>query len=234
MDLDFKKDALYLDIDGTLLDLAVRADDVVVPPSLPGHLYHLKQKTGGAVAFVSGRELQVIDRLFAPLILPAAGVYGAEIRLSPQTQQEHIDPIPNHLIQAIEQSVGSMQGVVFENKRYAIVVDFKCAPERADIIGKMLAGILGNARQDLVLLKATRAYEIKYKGYTKDRAIQRFQSVPPFFGRRPIFLGDDVVDEQAIDYCRKNGGIGIKIGEEGEALATPQDVRKWIERMASL
>jgi len=231
MNLDFENDALFLDVDGTLLDLASTPEGVTVPPSLPKNLDILLHKMGGALAIITGRGLPVIDRLFKPLLLPVAGVYGAELRLSAKGTIEHLEQIPEALTQAIDQTFGSLPGVIVENKRYATVVHFSLAPQFGPMIAKKLTALIDD---DLCLVEATMAFEIRRKNLSKGKAMTRFLSVQPFSGRRPIFLGDDIVDDPAIDYCRKNGGIGIKIGEKGECLATPQDVRIWIERMVSL
>ena len=69
---DWPDCSLFLDFDGTLVDLAETPDTVVVVPGLVEALATLRDKLGGRLAIVSGRPIEQIDAMLAPLKLPAA------------------------------------------------------------------------------------------------------------------------------------------------------------------
>lgn len=224
------RDALFLDIDGTLLDMAPMPDAVVVPPGLIENLTGLSRKLDGALALISGRPLQNIDALFHPLRLPASGVHGAQWRLA--TQQEELNVLPESVRQAVLAEMAKYPGAVVEDKRYAMAVHYRSKPELADYVERALRGIVSSGPDVFSVMRGKMVCEIVYSGHNKGMALEHFMKHTPFAGRRPVFLGDDETDAFAIEACRKLGGIATRIGYEN-VFSSPQDVRMWLEKQAA-
>ena len=123
--------ALFLDVDGTLLDLAERPDDVVTPAGLVATLAKTERKLAGALALISGRAIDDLDRLFEPLRLRASGVHGAEMRFDPggpTTSTPAPTELPQSLFEALTRAVEAFPGVFVENKRFSFAVHYRLAP----------------------------------------------------------------------------------------------------------
>jgi trehalose 6-phosphate phosphatase len=228
--------AILLDIDGTLLNFAPTPREVVVPPTLRDTLQRLWEKTGGAVALVSGRSLDDIALLFAPLELPAIGGHGAEfcpfpggdaeaIRLSP------LEPTVKKKLAAVR-DIGP--GILLEDKTHSLAIHYRLAPdkERAvlEAVRTICAGFPGGL---LELLPGNKVIEIKQRGFDKGTAVRELMRYAPFRGRRPIFVGDDVTDERVFPVLTEFGGIGFSVGRRVDGAVgcfeTPADVRWWLE-----
>ncbi len=224
-------DALFLDIDGTLLDIAPTPGQVVVPPSLLSSLSVLQEKLGGALAVISGRQIKEIDALFRPLRLAASGVHGAEWRIASSLERKK--PLPHALTEAISKEMARYPGIIVEDKKYAVSVHYRKAPEWGKSIGEFLQKAV-NAHPGLALLKGKMVHEVIQKGYDKGTALERFMHYAPFAGRRPVFLGDDESDVYAIDACRKLGGAAERIGHgKNHPFHSPGHVRIWLKGQAS-
>ena len=229
-------DALFLDIDGTLLDIAPGPDEVVVPPALTDALRALHQKLGGALALISGRSLKNIDMLFPPPVLPAAGAHGAEWRIESERQARQ--PIPPALREAVKEAFASQPRVLVEDKEYSLAVHYRRIPTQADMIQRRLHEILVQTEEPLTIMPGKMVFEIVYPWHNKGVAIELFMAHPPFAGRRPIFLGDDETDMFAIRMCQQLGGLGIRIGMFASKAAadfpTPAAVREWLMTQAEV
>ncbi|MDD3182328.1 MAG: trehalose-phosphatase [Alphaproteobacteria bacterium] len=229
------RDALFLDIDGTLLDIAPTAREVVVSHQLIKDLGCLHDKLGGALAFISGRTIEDIDGLFAPLRLPCSGVHGAEWRLSSRGPIKNIAPLSEDFRNKIIDAFAKMKGVRVEDKAFTLAVHFRQSPEFAEKIEKTLSSIIEKADKDLLLVPGRKVFEVSQSSHDKGQALERLMSVPPFKGRRPVFLGDDVTDLSAIGACLKRGGIAARVGQGNKtpqnAFADPDAVRTWIKTM---
>ncbi len=209
--------AVFLDLDGTLLEIADHPDAVHIDAPTFALLRALREKTQDAVALISGRDIAFIDRLLHPLVLPAAGVHGLQRRngagVMQATQACDLAPIAVFL----ENAIGAEPGVVIERKRGAVALHYRLRPDLerrcAEIVGEAVA-----ARLDLHLLRGKMVFEIMQAGADKGSAIAEFLSEPPFFGRPPIFIGDDVTDEAGFAYVNARDGISIKV-KSGDTAA---------------
>jgi trehalose 6-phosphate phosphatase len=204
--------ALFLDFDGTLVDIAPRPDAVVVPPGLVATLAAAQRYLGGAVAVISGRPIAQIDAFLAPLVLPAAGVHGAE-RRAPDGE---IIYLPIHPLQLVEDAAGALalenEGLQTEIKRGSIALHYRNAPElQAQCIAVMQAAV--DLSPGLTLLRGKMVVEAKSAGASKDKAIEAFMREAPFKGRTPLFVGDDVTDEVGFAMVQSLGGLGVKVGD---------------------
>lgn len=227
-----KHDALLLDIDGTLLDIAPEPDAVVVPPSLLKDLGKLQVKLGGALALVTGRPIENIDRLFHPLILPASGVHGAEWRIGTELRGRKY--LPEAIRQAVLSCASRYPGLTVEDKIYSIAVHYRNAPALAQIVEQFLKEILASSSEPLAALKGKMVFELVYREYDKGTAIDLLMKHPPFAGRRPVFIGDDETDDFALRMCEKLSGAGARVGTNpGDIFASPAEVRRWIAEQAN-
>ncbi len=219
--------ALFLDIDGTLLDIAERPDLVVIPAGLPALLARLAAERGGALAFLSGRPLADID-FFFPGGLPAGAEHGAVLRDSGGTIHE-LAARPAafaHWRETLNAAALKMPGVLVEAKKLSLVIHYRQAPECGETLRALAEGLIAEAGPGVALLPAHMAFELRPRGSGKDSALAWFMARPPFAGRPPVFIGDDVTDEPAITLANQLGGIGLHVARD--FAGNPQAVRDWL------
>jgi trehalose 6-phosphate phosphatase len=231
--------ALYLDIDGTILDLAPSPEAVEVPVWMVPLLQRLSRKLDGAVAFVSGRPIAAIDLLFRPLTFPAVGVHGGEVR-APDGQILVDDQLTAELQAAVpllQQAIGRIRGVQLENKRSVIALHYRNVPERGREVLKVAELIIGSLGSQFSVLMGKCVVEIRPRHLTKGSAMRRLMEQAPFRDRIPIFAGDDTTDEDAFEVVNGLGGISLRIGEQAPTaakyrLASPDQLRSWLLEVA--
>jgi trehalose 6-phosphate phosphatase len=222
--------ALFLDFDGTLVDIAPRPDAVTVPPDLPALLARLADRFGGAVCIVSGRPLAQLEALL-PVTLPMAGDHGASLRLVPGVTAQRRDlPVPpaDWLCRA-EALAAGFPGAAVERKAHGFVVHYRLAPEAAGIARAALERMLGT-QNDFVVMAARMAWEVKPRAVSKGTAVMELMAQPGFAGRRPVFIGDDVTDEAGFEAARAAGGLGLRLQD---TFGTPAALRAWLGHLAS-
>jgi trehalose 6-phosphate phosphatase len=230
--------ALFLDIDGTLLDIAQTPDGVVVPSDLRASLGALHAQLGGALALVSGRPISTIDRLFAPLVLPAAGQHGAELR--DERGMDHRAPPPPRLaavVSAFAEFASSRPGLAVEDKGNSVTLHYRAAPHYRDEAHALARLLIGVRSGELEMLPSRMAVEIKPRAVDKGSALAWFLAHPPFHGRIPVCVGDDLTDEDGFAAVNRRGGHSIRVGRDGEGdgdggarfrLPSPAEVRAWL------
>lgn len=223
--------ALFLDIDGTLIDIAPRPQDVIVPSDLPALLQAASVRFGGALALVSGRALDVIDQLVAPLRLPAAAEHGAIIRLSDGTVQTCVARgVPLSWREHLHAETKDWTGVLVGEKQASVAVHYRLAPEREAEVRALVMRIVAEDPA-FEVLPARMAFEIRPRGADKGTAIRRFLETAPFQGRVPVFVGDDVTDEDGFAVARAAGGLGLHVAHDfGDETA---NVRQWLKTIAT-
>ncbi|MBL8669766.1 MAG: trehalose-phosphatase [Alphaproteobacteria bacterium] len=235
--------ALFLDVDGTLLDIAPRPDAAEVPDGLRESLAAAAAALGGALALVSGRAVADIDRLFAPLRLPASGQHGAELRAAAvSAPAAGVMLLPESALDAVGSAVAGMPGVHVEIKTYAAAVHYRAAPEAGEALRRSLVPVA--AATGLALLPGRLVWELRPFGVSKGTAVGAFMAQAPFRGRRPVFIGDDIADEDGFAAARAQGGLGLRVagyaGEDWPQPATPPSftgpaaVRAWLADLARL
>ena len=227
--------AVFLDIDGCLLDLAPTPDEIYVPPDLPGAIERLRLKLGGALALVTGRSLVYADALFDPFPFPIAGLHGAEMR-GPDGRMIHAEAPPAFaaLKAALAEEAMSMPGVLIEDKGAAVAAHDRLAPQYELALGERMRAFAEAAGPDWALQLGKMVYEIRPSRASKGDAVERFLSEPPFTGRQPLALGDDLTDESMFAVANARGGLTFRVGT-GEAktcaqgtVESPQQVRERI------
>jgi trehalose 6-phosphate phosphatase len=204
--------ALFLDFDGTMVDIAPQPQDVEVPQPLIPLLMELLTYLGGAVAVISGRPIDQLDAFLHPLRLPVAGVHGAERRSADATLHLLATPPLDHVEQAARSMVALYPGLLLEIKRGSVALHYRQRPELEELCEKVMRKAV-HETPGLTLLRGKMVVEAKPGGATKGRAIEAFLREPPFAGRTPVFIGDDVTDEVGFSTVQRLGGIGIKVGE---------------------
>lgn len=231
--------ALFLDVDGTLLDIAPIPDAVKVPEGLGSVLASLFESLGGALAIVSGRPIKQIDQLFKPLVLPASGEHGFEIRRIPDKPVERLQPSAalNLLRPGIRELAKQMPGVIPEYKSGTIALHFRQVPHQAAPLLRSIEAMIGPHSEEFAIQPGKMVYEIKSRGVDKGRAIAQMMMAPPFASRIPVFVGDDVTDEYGFAAVREMNGRAIHVGTaHGTAdavLPSPSHVRAWLARLAA-
>jgi trehalose 6-phosphate phosphatase len=235
---DLDRCALLLDIDGTLLDLAPTPREVWVPPGLEQTLTRLLQKTSGALALVSGRSLNDIDLIFAPMRFPAVGGHGAEMRLSIESEAvaTHAPPMDQELKGRLAAIARLSPGILLEDKGYSLALHYRLAPHAEQAIYDAVAAIRAdNPDAPIEVLPGKAVCEIKHSGFTKATGVQELMTHAPFLGRTPVFIGDDVTDETVFAIMPQFRGLAFSVGRISEGVAghfdQPRDVRDWLARL---
>ncbi len=236
-ELDPEGTALFLDFDGTLADFAERPDAVSVPLPTRKVLARLEESTSGALAIVTGRPINDIDRFLAPLRLPVAGVHGlerrtAEGKISTEAVDEHVISL---IAGKLKEFTDRNPGTVFETKQGSIALHFRQRPELAEACSETVHEAVGDLK-GLHILPGKMVIEVKSGRATKADAVAAFMEESPFRGRLPLFAGDDVTDEDAFHEIARENGVSIKIGNGDTAAGYRSEntdaFRKWLGRLA--
>jgi trehalose 6-phosphate phosphatase len=223
--------ALFLDVDGTLLDIASTPDGVVVPADLVADLAAASRALGGALAVVSGRMLSDVDRLIAPLRPPAGAEHGAVVRL-PTGQIDEIDiKIPPDWTDALRAAAADKPGVLIEPKTHSVVAHFRLAPAHENFLHELCVRLAAGRDDVFEVLHGKMMFEIRPRSVTKARPVERLMAVEPFKGRVPVFVGDDVTDEDGMRAAAALGGAGYNVAR---SFGRPADVRRWLKTVAAL
>jgi trehalose 6-phosphate phosphatase len=237
--IDLARVAILLDVDGTIVDVAATPQSVVVPSSLLRTLGTLHACTNGALALVSGRLVENLDHLFAPLALPCVGGHGIELRSSAQAplhkRAGELSPVVKYQVIA---AAAADPRIIVEDKRSSLAVHFRLAPDQALLMKNKIAAIVDRAGgEELEMLCGKAVIEIKPRSFNKGTAVRELMSIPPFAHRIPLFIGDDVTDESVFAILPGLGGFGYSVGREVAGVCGvfrgPQDVRDWLTGLAS-
>lgn len=229
--------ALLLDVDGTLLDFADRPEAVRVPAELLDTLARLHTALDGAVALVSGRPLAQLDDLFAPLQLPAAGLHGLELREGGEWASTGQSPPGLALVRDAAQAlVDKFDGALLEDKGTTLALHWRNAPAAEEPLHEFAtSALIGLPGYHLQAGKYV--FELRPDGADKGHAILALMSHPQFHDRRPVFLGDDLTDEQGFAAINAHGGHSVLVGHRTptaahHALHDPAATRAWLREVA--
>lgn len=201
--------AFFLDVDGTLLEIEPRPEDVVADEALLAVLARLEAAAGGALALVSGRRLDDIDRIFAPLHFAAAGLHGAELRFPDGARVTATSAIMDAVRPKLRGFVAQREGAWLEDKGATLAIHYRQRPElEADV----LTFLRPLARDGLAVQEGKMVAELKESRHDKGKAIEKLLAVAPFAARRPVFVGDDLTDESGFVVVNAQGGMSIRVG----------------------
>jgi trehalose 6-phosphate phosphatase len=206
--------AVFLDVDGTILEIAETPEGVYMPESLKILLNALCLRLDGALALVSGRSIADLDALTTPFRFCAAGVHGFERREASGCVQQAkmepgaLDPARRELARLVAQ----FPGLLLEDKGSALALHFRRVPHLQALVLERMEHVLAALGERFALQPGKCVFEIRPAGCTKATAISEFMEQPPFMGRTPLFVGDDVTDEHGFACVNELGGISIRVG----------------------
>jgi trehalose 6-phosphate phosphatase len=227
--------AYFLDADGTLLDIMPRPEDVVADATLRALLAGLVGAARGALALVSGRAIKDIDRIFAPLIFPAAGLHGGEIRFPDRSRSSPAAGAMDAVRPSLAGFVAAHPGLRLEDKGAALAIHFRQTPELADEVLEFLGSL---AQQfGLAVQQGKMVAELKEAHHDKASGIAALLASPPFSGRKPVFIGDDSTDESGFRFVNAQGGVSVRVGPAAIAsdaryrLRDPSEVRAELHQL---
>lgn len=224
--------ALFLDFDGTLIEIAPTPDGIEIPARMAARLEQLAERHGGRVALVSGRSLDNLAGHLGDAGIARAGSHGAERkRADGRLLGDEPAAIPAGAAQAAEAFARSRDGVEYEAKRHGAAVHYRGAPAlEGEVIG---FAVETAAAHGLVVKRGKCVAELVHRGADKAGAVRAFMAEPPFRGSVPIFVGDDITDEDGFRAATEMGGFGVIVGDRPSAfaryrLANPAEVHAWL------
>lgn len=226
--------ALFLDLDGTVLEIAAEPEGVVVPAALAGTLRLLERRLDGALAVVTGRSIADVDRFLSPMAPIAAGIHGAELRTQTGGSVRLLaSPVDETIVEAVRHLAGSVDGALVELKAASVALHYRLAPAAEAQIEAALNEIVARGPRHLILCRGRKVFEIVPRHVSKGAALEAFMKLPQFIGRRPVMIGDDVSDLSAFACAESLGGRALKVaGElfsrEHADFACPAAVRSWL------
>lgn len=206
---------LFLDVDGTLLEIAAAPQAVSVPDTLRERLRALFQASGGAVALISGRPIGSLDALFAPLSLPAAGLHGFERRGASGAYSRKAPPSVAALEvarEAMYRLARAHEGLLVEDKQFALALHYRNAPWLENVVVAAIEKVTSELAADFELQRGKKVVELRPAGATKADAVAAFLREEPFVGRVPVYLGDDLTDESAFELVNRLAGLTAVVG----------------------
>ncbi len=228
--------ALFLDFDGTLVDLAEAPDLIEIPKSLSPLLALLAERLEGRLAIVSGRSIGDLERYLGRTAFVVSGSHGLELRFA--DGRSVAGPPPDALTKVrseVTRFAAATPGLLVEEKPAGIAIHYRRAPREEGRVAAFLAGVA--ERAGLVLQRGKMVVELRPPGADKGDALRRIMTEPPFAGARPLFVGDDLTDEHAFAAAAALGGAGVLVGPGRESAAKWRlpdvaAVARWLEAAA--
>jgi trehalose 6-phosphate phosphatase len=225
--------ALFLDFDGTLVELAEAPDAIAVPSGLRPLLDRLAERLDGRLAIVSGRALDDLQSHLGSSAAVLSGSHGAELRYADgRSVAVTAPPGLDAAREAVRRFAGDSVGLLVEDKPAGVALHFRSAPEREREVGDFLGDLAG--RTGLAVQHGKMVAELKPVGADKGAALRRLMAEPPFAGARPVFVGDDLTDEHAFEAAAALGGEGVLVGPARASAARWRlkgvaEVAAWLE-----
>ncbi len=207
--------ALFLDVDGTLVEIAQTPEGVTVPVTLPASLRQISAALNGAVALVSGRSIANMEALLGPMPTAIAGLHGLEVRPAANQEIRRVKVDSRCLADAraaLQVFAKDHDGVTLEDKGLTLALHYRKAPELQAAAEQTVAELLTRYDGRLHAIRGKMVIELKPPGADKGTAIETMMAAPPFKGRRAVFVGDDVTDEDGFAAVNRLGGISIRVG----------------------
>ena len=236
-DLGAAAPALFLDVDGTLVDIEDHPGDVRADAALIALLVDLAERLDGALSLISGRSIAEIDRIFAPAKFPSAGSHGTELRFDGNAVISALPDFPAAFLQRARRFADEHDGLLVEKKSAGLALHYRRAPRLETACREFVAGLMGELGPDFRLIDGKMVLEIAPRSHHKGEAIRELLQHDPFRGRRPVFVGDDVTDEDGFRVVNELGGLSIRVGDGRESAARyvlhdVASVRDWLRSVA--
>lgn len=233
--------AFLLDVDGTLLPFASEPAAARADSQIRELLADLNASSGGALALVSGRAIESLDALFSPMRLPASGLHGLELRAADGRYRRQ--PVDAAALEAarplLERLAADDPALHLEDKGDSLALHYRRAPQREAQLMTAVQAVTHRIGRGLEVLHGPMVLEVAHGGISKATGVLDLMGCPPFQGRRPVFLGDDLTDEPAFSAVDAAGGLAILVGEVRPTaaryvLASVQGARRWLrEQLAT-
>lgn len=219
---------LFLDFDGTLVDIAPEPDAIAVDDRLPGLLYGLQKQFSGRLVILTGRDASDIKTFLPSFSGPIYGSHGLELEfqgaLSPSTGKL---PDARPLNTAAAEFCDGDSTLLVEPKKWGPAIHFRADPSREPEVRSFLED-LSKGSETLEVQTAKCALELRPSGADKGTAIRDAIDRFGWSGKSAIHIGDDTTDEDAFAAIARIGGFGVKVGDgETQAqyrLPSPQSV----------
>lgn len=231
--------AFFLDVDCTLIGVADTPDAVHVDAALLDLLARLHKASGGTVALISGRTVSDLEKRLGALRLPLAGQHGLERRDAGGRLRTHA--APPAALQAIKAALEAMvarhPGLLLEDKGLTLALHYRRVPRLASYVHRTVSRLATNANSGhagavLEVQRGKRVAEIKPSGFDKGTAVLEYLAEPPFLGRLPVYIGDDLTDERGFAEVNRQDGISIRVGKGKSCarfrLPDVAAVRRWL------
>jgi trehalose 6-phosphate phosphatase len=230
-------DALFLDFDGTLVEIADHPEAVAVPDDLGPTLERLRASLRGALAIVSGRRIETIDRFLAPYRFDVAGLHGGEVRVAGRLRAAADDGVVARLVAEFRARFAGDDRIVVEDKGGSVALHWRLAPERGVEAKTVAEEAVRTAGPSYRLQVGKAVAEVLPAGATKGAAIETLMREPAFAGRRPVFVGDDLTDEHAFEAVHRMQGLSVRVGPGATVarfrLSDPAALRGHLGRWAA-
>ncbi len=224
--------AFLLDFDGTLVDIAPAPELVQVPPGLADTLIRLRALCGDALAVVTGRPIEQVDEFLPGVPFAVAGEHGIAMRHAPDQAilRPTLPPLPADWLLQGEALAAGHAGVRVERKAVGFVLHYRANPGAAEILKQAADAMVAGSDGRFHVQAAKMAWEIRPSGLDKGSAVRALMQRAPFAGRLPVFIGDDVTDEDGIRAAIDLGGTGYRIPDDFDE---PESVRRWLTSLAA-
>jgi trehalose 6-phosphate phosphatase len=231
--------AIFLDLDGTLVDIAQQPHLVEIPESLLAALDAAHTRLTGALAIISGRTIASLDELLAPLRLPTAGVHGLEYRDGGGRIHHMLNvEIPAECRQSMKALVESNKGLLLEDKGSCLTLHYRQNPAKEALVKNKMAAMMDRIGPGFTLQNGKMIVELRPTGINKGTAIETFMAIAPFIGRKPVFIGDDTTDEDGFAVINNIGGYSVRVSpnptqtEAKYAMPDVSTVREWLDSIS--
>jgi trehalose 6-phosphate phosphatase len=236
--LDPKSIALLLDVDGTMVDVAPSPNEVHVSDELIQSLERLFELTGGALALVSGRPIADLDQLFSPLQLTVIGGHGAEMRLRGGEVVNAAKPLSDDFRRQLAGAATPDSGIIVEDKGYSLALHYRNVPQHEDRLrSHIAAGRAAFPGEATKVLPGKAMFEVMRPGVNKGDGVRALMTLPPFAGRMPVFIGDDVTDESVFAVLPSLRGKGFSVSRQFDGVtgifSSPTQVRRALQQLAA-
>ena len=226
--------AWFFDIDGTLVELAQVPSGIVLDDEMAAIIERLRSLSGGAVALVTGRKIEEVDRLLPLDALPIAGQHGFELRRDADLIMDdpHQFDALSEICARLEKESERHPGLMLERKNPCIALHYRARPRLGGYANRVMRLLRDKYAPSYKIQRGKLVVELRPSGTNKGVAVREFMSQAPFAGRRPVFVGDDLTDEAAFNVVNEMGGVSIKIGpgktEAEFRLSGLSDLRDWL------
>lgn len=224
--------ALFLDFDGTLVELAEAPSAIRVSADLAPMLQRLRRRLDGRLAIVSGRSLADLERHVACAGIAISGSHGLELRLAdgsalPLSVPAGLDEMRTEVLRFAQGAAG----LLVEEKPAGLALHYRLAPAEAERVSGLMERLA--SEYDMIVQHGSMVVELRPRGATKGDALRAFMTEPEFAGARPVFVGDDLTDEDGFEAAAALGGTGVLVGPErptaaGHRLDSVAAVSAWL------